>query len=264
MEVIPDMNRSGRYRCLTGVLWFAFAAGCGAPAPNPTYEPVRVGTTGDVPPFSEFVNGTYVGIDIDLARDLGRALGRPVSFVRTGWRTLLADLVEGRFDLGMSGINVTTEREAAGWFSNPYLQAGKQAVVRCPEVARFARPADANRLGVQVLTIVGSTNDVFVRTHLPEATVQRVPTAESLYTRLAAGDGDLIFVEAIEAQARVARVDGLCIGMGGALFEPYPVAILMPRGSPLRTEVNQWLARRRRDGSVSRIVEIHTTTGTVP
>ena len=257
------MMRAGGYR-LTGVLWFAFATGCGAPTPNPTQEPVRVGTTGDVPPFSEFVNGAFVGIDIDLARDLGAALGRPIAFVRTGWRTLLADLVDGRFDLGMSGINVTTEREAAGWFSNPYLQAGKQAVVRCPDVARFVGLADANRLGVQVLTIVGSTNDVFVRTHLPEATVRRVPTAESLYTRLAAGDGDLLFAEAVEAQARVARVDGLCIGMGGALFEPYPIAILMPRGSALRTEVNRWLARRRGDGSVSRIVEAHTITVSVP
>ena len=219
--------------------------------------PIRVATTGDVPPFSEFVSGTYVGIDIDLARDFSASVGRPVTFIRTTWGRLTADLVERRFDLAMSGIDITAERESVGWFSAPYLERGKQTVVRCADIARFVRLEDANRLGVRVVTVANTTSDAFAQAHLPAASIAHVPDPESLYRRLQDGTADLLIVDAIEAHARVSRETGLCIGMGGALLSHERVAILMPRGSPLRAAINEWIGTRLSDGSVMRIFGAH-------
>lgn len=88
--------------------------------------PLRVGTTGDHPPFSEATAEGDRGIDVDLARAIGRRLRRPVVFVRTSWPTLLEDLGKGRFDFAMSGITVTKARAEHARFSRPYYRGAKR------------------------------------------------------------------------------------------------------------------------------------------
>src|SRR5882724_3538783 len=53
----------------------------------PTAKPVlRVGTSGDYPPFS--IDGR--GFDVDVARELGRSLGVRIEWVRFRWPDLAA------------------------------------------------------------------------------------------------------------------------------------------------------------------------------
>ena len=83
---------------------------------------LRVGTTGDYAPFSvqrnveesDAASRQFDGADIDLALDLGSALGVNVVFVHTSWPKLMADLRDGRFDIAMSGVSKTLERARHG------------------------------------------------------------------------------------------------------------------------------------------------------
>ena len=220
--------------------------------------PLRVGTCGDEPPFSKRINDTYVGIDIDLAYDLGDVLDREVVFVPTSWSTLLADLQVRRFDIAMSGINVTAEREAAGRFSRPYLNNGKQAIIRCSQAGRFANLGQLNRIGIRILTNLGGTNDAFAQNRLPDATLVSSVDTTSLYERFIAGEGDVIFTDAIEAQFRVDHHATLCLGLGGAVFDDYPVAVLMPRDSPFASAIDAWVESRKRDGFINQLVRAHS------
>src|SRR5512143_2991376 len=67
---------------------------------------VRVGTSGDYPPFSYLNPQTnqYEGMDIALAHKLGEALDAKASFVRFTWPGLTADLLADKFDIAMGGI----------------------------------------------------------------------------------------------------------------------------------------------------------------
>ena len=105
-----------------------------AKAANPD---LRVGTTGDYPPFSfiDTQTGQYQGSDIDQARALAAALHRRLVFVPTSWGTLSADLSAGRFDIAMGGVSVNPQRAAQGVFTAAYLHDGKTPVVRCDEVS---------------------------------------------------------------------------------------------------------------------------------
>ena len=164
---------------------------------------------------------------------------------------LVPDLLDGRFDVAMSGIHITDERRAAGRFSRPYLESGKQAVVRCSDVGRFHTLEDVDRLGVQVLTNIGGTNDAFVRDEFANATVVRDPDKQHLVERLAAGEGDVLFADALEATFYVERDPTLCLGLGGGLFGNYQVAVFMRRESDLAAAVDRWLTERRRQGYVA-------------
>ncbi len=67
---------------------------------------LRVGTTGDSRPFTALdkASGEYSGLDIDLARSLGEALGAKVEFAPTSWASLARDLEGGAFDIAMGGF----------------------------------------------------------------------------------------------------------------------------------------------------------------
>ncbi len=55
--------------------------------------------------------GNLTGLSIDLSTRLGSALGRPVRFVRLGWRDLIPALTNGEIDVIASGMTITRARE---------------------------------------------------------------------------------------------------------------------------------------------------------
>ena len=72
-----------------------------------------VGTTGDYRPMSYLDPETdfYWGFDIDLAQDLAEDLGVAIEYVPTTWPTLMDDTKAGSFDLAISGITITEDRQ---------------------------------------------------------------------------------------------------------------------------------------------------------
>jgi cyclohexadienyl dehydratase len=74
---------------------------------------LRVGTAGDYPPLTSYdsISKQFSGEDIDLARELGRRLGRPVIFILTTWKGLSGDLDSRKFDMAIGGITINAERQ---------------------------------------------------------------------------------------------------------------------------------------------------------
>ena len=233
------------------------AAACGGSERSSEQTALRVGTSGDLPPYSEAIAGTYAGIDIDLAMDLGRSMGRQVEFVRFSWLTLLSDAVEQRFDVAMSGIYITPSREAGAHFSHPYLTVGQTAVVRCQDVARFERFEDIDRIGVRILTHPGASPQSFVHENLTNATFVEVGDAKDVFRHLAGGEGDVTFGNVLRAKYAAEHDGRLCLGLGGATFGSHRIAVLMAKDSPYRPPVNDWLGTRLRDGFITSVINAH-------
>ena len=218
---------------------------------------LRVGISPNHPPYANRVGETYAGIDVDLARDLGEWMGRPVEFVEFEWPELLTEAVQGRFDLAMSGIYITEGRQEVVDFSDPYLSVGQVAVVRCPDVERFQRISDINQEGVRFLTSRGTTTDHFAGEHLENATAVRAGLPGEVLRRLADGEGDVTFASAPRAKFAVRRDPRLCLALGGSAFGNHPVGVLFTIGSPLSPTVNRWLRQRIRDGLIAQVVQTH-------
>ncbi|HSG90170.1 MAG TPA: transporter substrate-binding domain-containing protein, partial [Pseudomonadales bacterium] len=71
-------------------------------------EPVlRVGTSGDYPPFSR----AGEGFDVDVAKRLARDLGMRIEWVPFRWPELERRLRAGDFDVVMSGVTWRPERD---------------------------------------------------------------------------------------------------------------------------------------------------------
>ena len=204
---------------------------------------LRVGLTGDYRPFSERdkVSGGYSGLDVELAQSLADGLGVKVEIVPTTWGTLLPDLGNGRFDIGMGGISITLSRQRAAFFSAPVMRAGKAAIARCTDRDRFKTLAEIDRPGVKVLVNPGGTNERFDRANLHQASIVIFPDNTRIFDELAAGQGDLMITDAVETRLQQKLHSELCAIHPDQPFDFGELGYLLPRDIAFKQFVDQWL-----------------------
>ena len=106
-------------------------AAASAPTEAPARPVLRVGTSGDYPPFSvaerddaEGNAPVRSGFDIEVAQRLASDLGFDLEFRPFDWPDLTAAMVADDFDLAMSGVTWRPARAAVGWMSRAVAAGG--------------------------------------------------------------------------------------------------------------------------------------------
>ncbi len=212
---------------------------------------LRVGSTGDYKPFSyRQAGGGFIGMDVELAGELARSLGVRLELVPTTWPTLMADLGSDKFDLALSGVSVTAERQRQALFSVPYLHDGKTPITRCENVARYQALAQIDRPEVRLIVNPGGTNERFARARAPHARLIVYPDNVTIFGQIVSGAADLMMTDAIETRLQQRLHPQLCAVHPEAPFDMAEKAILLPRDAALKTYVDRWLQRRLDDGDV--------------
>ena len=215
---------------------------------------LRVGTTGDYPPFS--VNrGTqgelvYSGIDMQLAHDLAQYLKVNLIFVPTTWPTLMHDLDAGFFDIAMSGVSLTKSRQASAYFSTPYLSGGKTPIVRCKDVGRFNTLKKIDSPEVRLIVNPGGTNERFVESNIHQAQIERFNDNRSIFSQIIRNNADVMITDRIEVTHQAALHPELCSAMEANL-NIQEKAYLMPQDKDLKTAVDTWLALSATESLIS-------------
>ena len=195
---------------------------------------IRIGTTGDYKPFS-FLNpdtNEFEGHDIDAAQKLGEALGVKVVFVKTTWPNLMGDLLADKYDIGMSGITRTFDRQKKAHFSQGYILFGKSPLIRSSDKDRFQSLSDIDKSGVKVGVNPGGTNERFVRAHIKNAEIVLNKNNLEIPGMVADGRVDVMITDSIEA-IRYARFDDrLFAAMLDKTFTKNKFGYMIQRGDP--------------------------------
>ena len=223
---------------------------------------LRVGVTGDYPPFAMRCLGAdhasspadhagVVGSDIDEAAALARSLDARLELVTTTWSELEDALLAASFDVGVGGISDTLQRRRAAAFSLPYLaDDGKVLVARCGSpllaldswAALRAAPSLLGALAVNP----GGTNEQSIRAELPLARVVLVEANGEQFGLVARGQADATVTDRVEAQL---REGGLC---HGPLLQPGRKAYMLPRDDLVWARyVDGWLQGRLESGAAN-------------
>ena len=214
---------------------------------------LRVGSTGDYKPFSyRPAGGEFIGMDVELAGELAQALGVRLQLVPTSWPTLMADLGADKFDLALSGVSVTAERQRQALFSVPYLHDGKTPITRCDNIVRFQTLAQINRQEVRLIVNPGGTNERFARAQAPRAQLTVYPDNVTIFGQIVSGAADLMMTDAIETRLQQRLHPQLCAVHPDAPFDMADKAILLPRDPALKAYVDRWLQQRLDNGDVPR------------
>lgn len=225
---------------------------------------LRVGTTGDYPPFSHWNGEAFIGIDIDLARLLTADLGVEARFVRTSWPTLMRDLAADKFDIAISGITDTAERAKVASFSQAYHIGGKAPIARCDEIERYDDLDEIDRDGVRVIVNPGGTNEHFTRANINRAQIIVFDDNTAIFDEIAEGRADVMITDAIEVAFQAARDPDLCPATPGRTFTTSTKALMMPQDEMLRTYIDGWLQRMTAMGRLEAIFEENLKPSTQP
>ncbi|MCY3793388.1 MAG: transporter substrate-binding domain-containing protein, partial [Gammaproteobacteria bacterium] len=114
-------------------------------------------------------SGGLIGYEIDLARRLAEDLGVRVEFVRMNWQYIIPALVDGRFDVIVSGMSITPARSLQVNFSEPYSQFGTAIVANIGLTPGSASAEYFNRADVIFAVRRGTTAEALVKREFPEA-----------------------------------------------------------------------------------------------
>ena len=160
--------------------------------------------TGDYRPYTFLADdGTWSGLDVDVARALAAALGVQAAFVRTSWPLMTGDLVAGEFDVAMGGVSRDPKRAAAGLLSSPYVVDGKVALIRAADRERFRTLADLDVATTRVALNPGGTNESFDRANFHAAQLTVVEKNLAIPPLVAAGTYDVMVTDGVEAALAV-------------------------------------------------------------
>ena len=210
---------------------------------------VRVGLTGDYKPFSwEAPEGTFRGLDADMAQALAEDLGVRLVIVKTSWPTLMEDLKAGKYDIGMGGISVTEERKEHALFSTPLLTDGKAPIARCEDASRFETLDGIDREGVTVIVNPDGTNEKFARANIHKARLVLHKDNASIFEEIASGRADVMLTDAIETRIVAREHPSLCAVNPDTPFTHSEKAYLLPKDEAWKARVDQWLGDMEESG----------------
>jgi polar amino acid transport system substrate-binding protein len=157
------------------VTFSMFITSCTQPAKQSTLEKILaektivVGTTGEQFPFSfKGENDELEGIDINIANYLANDLGVTVKYEVMDFDQLIPSVVSGKVDVVFSGVSITTERNTKVAFPGVYFKSGKSILTKSKKLSK-GEAEFVNTESVTLVTVSGTTSEVFVKNRFPKA-----------------------------------------------------------------------------------------------
>jgi cyclohexadienyl dehydratase len=218
---------------------------------------IQIGMTGDYKPFTYLNPETnqFEGIDVDMANDLGKALGVEVKFVKTTWGTLMQDFQAGKFDIAMSGTAINMDRSKVAFFSIPYLKDGKTPITLKENAEKFQTLEQIDQAGVKVIVNPGGLNEKFVRANLKKAEIIVHPDNVTIFDQLLQKKADLMITDVVETLLQQKLHPELVSVHPETPFTVSEKAYMLPRDIVLKNFVDQWLHLAQMSGAYQKIYD---------
>ena len=220
-------------------------------------DTLRVGTTGDFMPFSYKIdsNKIFAGLDIEMAKTFAKSLDVEVAFIETSWPTLMSDLKNDKFDIGMSGITITPERQAKAFFSIPVLSSGKAAITRDENSLNYNSIEKINKQNVRVIFNPGGTNEAFARANFPKARLILNDNNLDIFQKLVDGEADVMVTDAVETLMQEQIHKELEAVNPNQPFNSFDFGYLIEKDAVFKTVIDNWLLSQQKDSVVFKLLK---------
>ena len=133
---------------------------------------------------------SFIGFDIDIAREMARSLGVKFVPVNTAWPSIIPALNLGRFDIIISGMSVTEERKKRIDFADPYMTVGQTVLVNKKHKDVITSYKQLNDPKYTVTSKPGTTGEEAVQKFMPKCTYQPFDTEQEGAMAVIKGQAD--------------------------------------------------------------------------
>lgn len=138
---------------------------------------LRVGLEAGYIPFEmRDKRGEIIGFDVDLAKLMARYMGVKLTFVNTQWDGIIPALLTDKFDILMSGMTITPERNLQVNFARPYIVIGQTILLAKKHGDTVKSVKDLNDPKYLIATKLGTTGEIAARRYLGKAKLKTYET----------------------------------------------------------------------------------------
>ena len=132
---------------------------------------LRVGMEPGYMPF-EMTNkkGDIIGFDVDMAKRMAKAMGVKLELVSTAWDGIIPALLTEKFDIIMSGMTLTQERNMKISFADPYIVIGQSILINKNLAGEIKSYKDLNNKKYKVASKLGTTGEQATKRMIPSCT----------------------------------------------------------------------------------------------
>lgn len=215
---------------------------------------LRVAMDASYPPFETIdqATGQPVGLDVDLAHEIGRRLGVEIAITNIAYDGLYDALLTRKADVLISALADLPQAQGKASFTLPYFNAGEILVVKRGSGITSMEALSDRSVGVEY----GSGGDVEARKwqrRLRNLTLKRYPDPDSALKAVSSGEVDAAIVDGIAARLAVGKDASLALG-------PHLVDTLfgVALGSDdeiLHEKLDEAIQQMMSDGTVNRLIE---------
>jgi ABC-type amino acid transport substrate-binding protein len=202
------------------------------------------------PPFESVQGGHPVGFDIDLIAEVARRLGLRPEIQTSTPATILTDVAQGRADVAISALSISSERRAVVDFTDAYDTANLALTVGVGQARAYnGLPALSSAvLGVAA----GSSAESCARAGLLKqaklASIKPYPDLSKAFTDLSVGALGAVLADVTTSDRLVQAVPGLQMVQIYRTSDAYGIAVAKTNPK-LREVINRVLGDMRRDGT---------------
>jgi len=211
---------------------------------------LRVGLeTGYVPFEMRDKHGNIIGFDIDLAKKMASVLKVKVTFVNTQWDGIIPALLTDKFDILMSGMTITSERNVQVNFAQPYIVIGQTILLAKKDADKVKSYKDLDDPKYIIATKLGTTGEIATRRYLPKSTIRTFETEADGALEVRNGQADAFIYDLPFNAVYIAQYSGELVH----LKEPFtkePLGWAVRKGDPdFLNWLDNFLAEIHNDGT---------------
>lgn len=216
---------------------------------------LRVGFEAGYMPFEMTdKKGNFVGFDIDVAKEMAKAMGVKFVPVNTAWDGIIPSLITGKFDIIMSGMTTTQERNLKVNFANSYIVVGQTVLINKKLENTVKSYKDLNNPKYTVTSKLGTTGEQAVKRMIPKCAYKSFETETEAVLEVVNGKADAFVYDLPMNVVFMAQQ-----GQGKLVFldKPFtfePLAWAVNKGDPdFLNWLNNFLWQIKNDGRYDRI-----------
>jgi polar amino acid transport system substrate-binding protein len=218
---------------------------------------LRVGLEAGYIPFEmKDKQGKLVGFDVDLAQLMAREIGVKLELVNTEWDGIIPSLLTQKFDLIMSGMTLTQQRNLKVNFSDPYLEVGQSVLIKKSLIGTIKNYRDLNHGRWKIASKLGTSGEEAVKKYIPKATYRAYQTEQEAVMEVVNGRIDAFVYD---APYNILYANGKGKGKVHHLTETFtyePIAVAVLKGDhDFLNWINHFLRQIKKDGRFQKIYQ---------
>lgn len=213
---------------------------------------LRVAIDATYPPMeSEGVDGKPTGFDIDFANELAKRVGVTADFVMMNWDGILAGLTSGRYDIIISSMNVTPEREKQVDFVE-YIRMSQLFVTKAGKEVKTENDLAGKVVAVQADTTSHQFVESLQKKGVAIKQLKAFKAMTDAFAAVKSNQAQVIVTD--EPVGRYYAKRDKTFVISGRAMAPEPIGIAIRKGdAKLKSEIAKAVEGMKADGTMKKI-----------